>query len=100
MTNDIQQAERTGERSEEPVFRRFKVGVALYAIMLVIFWFIARFFHLNALSEHPVSTFLGFALLFAPYWLFGFELAPLLRRRLRSSASQIASGALLATPYF
>lgn len=100
MTNDIQQAERTNERRKNPAASdRLQAGLALYGILLVVFWFIARFFHLRALDEYPASTFIGFASLFAPYWLFGFGLALFLRERLRSRASQIASGALLAAPY-
>lgn len=101
MTNEPQQAVRPKECREEPVaFRRLVAGTAFYGILLVVFWFIARFFHVSALAEYPASTFLGFALLFAPYCLFGFGLAPLLRRSLKGGALQIASGALLTLPYF
>jgi len=61
---------------------------------------IARFFHLQALEQHPISTFLSFALLFAPYWLFGFGLAAQLRLLLRTPAARITASLLLAAPYF
>lgn len=101
MANKIPQQERESEGTEElSTSHRLRTGLLVFGALLIVFWFIARFFHLKALDEYPVSTFLGFALLFAPYWLFGFGLAPLLRRRLNGSASQTASGVLLAAPYF
>jgi uncharacterized protein len=72
----------------------------MYAALLVVFWLIARFFHLKALQEYPVSTFSSFAVLFAPYWLFGFGLAPALRNRLKSADAQLLAAAVLAAPYF
>src|SRR5262245_40810046 len=71
-----------------------------YCALLVIFWQIARFFHLRQLEEHPVSTFVSFALLFAPYWFFGFGAADWVRRALPGSAARIAAAALLTAPYF
>ncbi len=65
-----------------------------------MFWLVARFFHLKALDEYPLSTFLSFALLFAPYWFFGFGAAEPLRARLKTPAARIAASALLALPYF
>ena len=80
--------------------RKLLAGAAGYAALLAILSLIAHFFHLEALHEYPVSTFLGFAILFAPYWLFGFGLAPVLQRTLRGAAGRIAAAALLALPYF
>ena len=45
--------------------RKLLAGAAGYAALLAIFLLVARFFHLEALREYPVSTFLGFATLFA-----------------------------------
>ena len=85
----------------EPVnSRRLTAGAAVYAVLLLGLWFIARFFHLKALDEYPASTFFSFALLFAPYWLFGFELASLLKQYLSSFGAQVSVAALLAVPYF
>ncbi|HET9181853.1 MAG TPA: CPBP family intramembrane glutamic endopeptidase [Candidatus Angelobacter sp.] len=75
-------------------------GAAVYIALLAIFWLVARFFHLKALHDYPVSTFLGFAILFAPYWLFGFGLAPVLQRILQGLSARIAASVLLALPYF
>jgi len=72
---------------------------AIFVALLGVFWLIARFFHLRALDEYPVSTFVSFALLFAPYWFFGFGLASWLRTALPGHRSRIACAALLALPY-
>lgn len=69
-------------------------------ILLAVFWCIARFFNLKQLAEHPISTFISFSLLFAPYWLFGFGAAGWVRRVLPSGAVRVASAALLTLPYF
>ncbi len=45
------------------------------------------------------SAFASFALLFAPYWFFGFGLAPVLAERLRSRAARILAPGLLLIPY-
>lgn len=75
-------------------------AAAGFAILLTVFWFIARHFHLRALEDYPVSTFLGFVLLFAPYWFFGFGAGEVLRRGLKSPAALISCAALLTLPYF
>lgn len=80
--------------------RKLLAGAAVHTVLLVILWFLARFFHLKALHEYPVSTMLGFAILFAPYWLFGFGLAPILQRVLHGMPGRIAASLLLALPYF
>ncbi|MBZ5529819.1 MAG: CPBP family intramembrane metalloprotease [Acidobacteriia bacterium] len=83
-----------------PSPRRLLWAGAAYAALLIVFWFIARFFHLKALDEHPVSTFLSFALVFAPYWFFGFGAATLLRPSLHTAAARLAACLLLVVPYF
>lgn len=80
--------------------RTLIAGAIAYLALLVVLWFVARFFHLKALDEYPLSTFLAFAILFAPYWLFGFGLAPFLRRLLAGRAERIAAAASLGIPYF
>jgi uncharacterized protein len=96
---DLRDAE-THTSEGQFIRRRLAAGAAVYAALLAVFWWIARFFHLKVLDEYPLSTLAGFALLFAPYWLFGFRLAPVLQRRLRRGAAQIAAAAMLALPYF
>ena len=80
--------------------RKFAWSLAAFCILMVVFWLVARFFHLNALDEYPTSTFLSFALLFAPYWVFGFGAAELLRARLKGPAAAVTASTLLALPYF
>ncbi|MGE5322515.1 MAG: type II CAAX prenyl endopeptidase Rce1 family protein [Actinomycetota bacterium] len=80
--------------------RKLLAGGVAYTALLAILWLVALFFHLKALHEYPVSTFFGFAILFAPYWLFGFGLAPVLQRLLRGTAGRMAAASLLALPYF
>lgn len=86
--------------SSSSSFSRLAAGAIAFCLLLAAFFFIARFFHLQALHDYPISTFLSFVLLFAPYWLFGFGLANFLQRVLRSPASRIAAAALIAAPYF
>jgi len=83
-----------------PGARKLLIGAATYIALLVVLWLVARFFHLQALEQYPVSTFLGFATLFAPYWLFGFGLAAYLRPVLTGTAERVAVAASLAIPYF
>ncbi len=71
-----------------------------YGILLVVFWLIARHFRLQQLEQHLVSTFVSFALLFAPYWFFGFGAADWVRRILPGPAIRISAAALLSAPYF
>lgn len=79
---------------------KLALGGASFSVLLVVFWLIARRFHLQALQDYPVSTFMGFALLFAPYWFLGFGAAAPLRDVLRSPTSRASAAALLALPYF
>src|SRR5215467_10709566 len=80
--------------------RRLALAGVAYCAVLAILWLIARFFHLRQLVEHPVSTFVSFALLFAPYWFFGFGAADWVRRALPGAGARIAAAALLTAPYF
>jgi membrane protease YdiL (CAAX protease family) len=80
--------------------RRLAFGGAALCILVGVFWLIAQHFRLEALRDYPVSTFLSFVLLFAPYWLFGFGAADVLRRLLQSPAARVSAAALLTLPYF
>lgn len=85
----------------EPVPARRLAGAGLaYFSLLAVFWFIARFFHLKALDEHGAALIISFALLFAPYWFFGFGAAGWLRRALPTFPARLAASVLLAVPYF
>lgn len=83
-----------------PTLRSFAVTGLIYGGLLAIFWTIARFFRLRALDDYPLSTLLSFALLFAPYWFFGFGIGDLLRNLLSKRLWRILCSALLALPYF
>jgi CAAX protease family protein len=80
--------------------QKLLAGAGAYAGLLLVLWFVARFFQLVALQQYPVSTFLAFATLFAPYWFFGFGFAGLLQRVLGGRAVRVAVASLLAVPYF
>src|SRR5260221_7025303 len=86
-------------RNVETPSRRKALAGAAYCALLAVFYFIARFFDLKPLHEHPLSTFFSFALIFAPYWFLGFGAADLLRRVLAGSAARIVAAAFLAVPY-
>jgi len=86
--------------ANQPPTQRLALAATIFFALLVVFWLIARFFHLRALEEYPVSTFVSFGLLFAPYWFFGFGLASWLREILPDYRLRIVSAGLLAIPYF
>jgi len=86
--------------SNDPVPGRLVCGAIAYVALLGIFCLIAAFFHLKALQEYPLSTFLSFALLFLPYWFLGFGTAPLVRRWLPTASLKVAAASLLGLPYF
>lgn len=76
------------------------LGALLYALVLAAFWFAARHFQVEArLGGHMPSAFLSFALLFAPYWFFGFGAAQSLRQKLTSRAARMLFPGLLVVPY-
>jgi membrane protease YdiL (CAAX protease family) len=79
--------------------RKLAFAALAFCLLLAVFWFIARFFQVKQVQAYPQSTFLSFALLFAPYWFFGFGAAEWLRRVLPGSAVRIAAAGLLALPY-
>ena len=84
----------------QPSKQRLVLAATIFVALLGVFWLIARLFRVQALNDYPVSTFLSFATLFAPYWFFGFGLADVLRRVLSNAAWRIACSALLVLPYF
>lgn len=72
----------------------------IYAAMLFVFW---QVFHPSALARtlggHLPSAFLGFALLLAPLWLFGFGAAASLRAIVPERAWRTVLAALGCVPY-
>jgi membrane protease YdiL (CAAX protease family) len=75
------------------------LGATTCIPVLVAFWFLARHFDLEARIGHIWSTFAAFALLFIPFWLFGFGGAQLLQRDLKSPAGRILCSGLVVIPY-
>jgi membrane protease YdiL (CAAX protease family) len=74
-------------------------GVA-YALVLVVFWFIAKGYAMEyRVGGHMPSTFATFAMLLAPYWFFAFGLADVLTRALRGTFVRVAVPGLLVIPY-
>ncbi len=75
-------------------------AAALYALLLVAFWYAALYFNMPArIGGHRPSSFAAFALILAPYWFFGFGLADLLTATLKARAARILLPAALAIPY-
>lgn len=80
--------------------RSMAIGTALYALVLVAFWFVARHFSMESrIGGHMLSGFLSFALLLAPYWFFGFGAAEILKRVLVTRAARVLAPGLLVVPY-
>src|SRR5207302_8973543 len=75
------------------------VAAATYALILTAFWFVAEHFSLGTRIGHMPSTFAAFALLFAPYWFFGFGAAEVIYRTLTSRAIRVLVPGLVAVPY-
>ena len=76
------------------------LGAALYALLLVVFWFVAQHFSVEArIGGHMLSGFASFALLLAPYWFFGFGAADALRQKLHSRTVRVLAPGLLVAPY-
>lgn len=76
------------------------VAAGLYAFLLVAFWYAALYFNMPArIGGHMPSSFAAFALILAPYWFFGFGLADLLVRGLKTRITRLLFPALLAIPY-
>jgi membrane protease YdiL (CAAX protease family) len=82
------------------VDRTIPLACAAYALLLVVFWLVARHFDLEVrIQGHMASSFTAFALLLAPYWFFGFGAAEMLRRHLTHRAVRVLIAGLLLVPY-
>lgn len=86
--------------TDRPSSASLATGALLYVLLLGAFWLLAEFFRLQVLHDYPVSTFLSFATLFAPYLLFGFGAAQVLQRKLVHSAARILASLFFVLPYF
>ncbi len=75
-------------------------AAALYPVLLAAFWLVAQYFGIAArVADHAFSALLGFALLLAPYWFFGFGLARPLAQALHRPAQRVSAILLLLVPY-
>src|SRR5205807_9889374 len=75
------------------------VAAATYALILTAFWFVAEHFSLCARVGHMPSTFAAFALLFAPYWFFGFGAGAVPYGTLTSRPTRVLVPGLMVGPY-
>ncbi|MFB3815263.1 MAG: type II CAAX prenyl endopeptidase Rce1 family protein [Terriglobales bacterium] len=75
------------------------VAAASYAALLVVFWNTARYQNLNQTVAHFGWAFTSFALLWAPYWFFGFGFAPPLRAALHARWMRVLLPGTLVVPY-
>lgn len=69
----------------------------LYAAVLIAFWWAARYFGVSEASSG--TAVFSFALLFGPYWLFGFGLHQPLIRILNRRWKRLASACALTIPW-
>lgn len=76
-----------------------RVAVAIYALILIAFWLLIRLLSLNARLGHMPSTFGAFALLFAPFWFFGFGIAERLQALLTNPVVRVLAAGWLLLPY-
>jgi membrane protease YdiL (CAAX protease family) len=92
------------DRTNPPLFssvhsRDLFTAAAIYGVILIAFWLVAEHISLGARIGYMGSTFTAFALVFAPYWFFGFGAAEALQRALDGRAPRVLVAALLVVPY-
>src|SRR5438445_11236844 len=75
------------------------VAAATYALILTAFWFVAEHFSLGTRIGHMPTTFAALALLFAPYWFFGFGAADVIYRTRTSRPIRVLVPGLLVLPF-
>src|SRR5262249_61032344 len=81
--------------------RTWITAIASYTGLLAGFWMTARLLLLERrIGGHLGTSFVSFALLFAPYWFLGFAMAPLLGWRLRRGAFSLMLPGLLGIAHF
>ena len=72
---------------------------AAYGVILICFWFVIRQVSTKTSLDHPTNTFAVFAILFAPVWFFGFNLAATCRNLLSGTTTRVLAPSLLIIPY-
>lgn len=72
-------------------------SVVFYAVFLIAFWWVGRYFAVT--QAFSATAILSFALLFAPYWFFGFGLDRFLIRVLNHRWKRMAAAVALTIPW-
>src|SRR5215475_5078382 len=70
-----------------------------YGIILLFFWIVFRELVRSTHVDHAANTFAVFALLFAPMWFFGFDLAHVLVNVLSTPLARVLTPAIVVIPY-
>jgi hypothetical protein len=93
-------ATQDAARPEPPAAICVLLAILGYAAVLAGFLLTARWRGIGrALEPHFAASFIGFALLLAPYWAFGFGLAETLRSKLQTAWARVFAPATLVLPY-
>jgi membrane protease YdiL (CAAX protease family) len=80
--------------------RSLRIGLALFQLLLVAFWYTGEYFGITGrLGEHRIAAVVSFAMLLAPYWLFGFGLADPLKRLLHRPLERVSASSGFCLPY-
>lgn len=70
-----------------------------YALVLIAFWFVAEHVSLAARIGHMGTTYAAFALLFAPYWFFGFGGSEIALHVFNGPTARVLAPGVLIVPY-
>src|SRR5689334_18926882 len=84
--------------SQKPTRVLLYASVA-YGIILLFFWIVFRELVRSTHVDHAANTFAVFALLFAPMWFFGFDLAHAVANVLSTPLVRVLTPAVLVIPY-
>jgi len=89
-----------GQIPGKSIDRAMLAACAVYGLLLVAFWLVARHFAIEVrIQGHMASSFTSFALLLAPYWFFGFGAAGMFQRLLTNRGVRVLIPGLLLVPY-
>ena len=89
-----------GQIPAKSIDRAVLAACAVYGLLLVAFWLVARHFAIEVrIQGHMASSFTSFALLLAPYWFFGFGAAGMFQRLLTNRGVRVLIPGLLLVPY-
>jgi len=82
-----------------PRSNTLRIALGIYVLILIAFWDLIRLLSLNTRLGHMPSTFAAFALLFAPFWFFGFGIADVLQAALTNRVARVLANGSLLIPY-